>query len=408
MKYQWTMKAKGRYVDSGSVEATSESEALNLVMIDQAEQDRDADTCYSLTCGSTATTSFGDEFLRSAGASSIDDAQLEPSGHTFAPSLADVGIDPHQDTADQLVKDIAEAIVKKVVTDAVTDMGFDLEPSCDKTMEDCRDKFDNVKNFTGTSRGAKCAHTLHDPGCGQPTDTYNLHPGGVITPADGLSLGDVITVDGDTYTITSIDRDANQATSAHGMKSGRMSANQPNLSQAPSRSPDTIIGRAMTGGAKGDTIDVIFDDGRMGSGQLGEKCVVNEGLRHGYDGRFYPPKYATGGIVQGGIPFDDGRNRPSWTPQGETVYGQGPPMVSNDLEYHPAPGNILGGALGEVKRAWINDQQVYPDPATTSPSSIICGSPHCQEVIPVGHLPMGTTSGVPCPGCDATYSVMRN
>tara|TARA_R110002167_G_scaffold143958_1_gene333630 strand:- start:810 stop:1928 length:1119 start_codon:yes stop_codon:yes gene_type:complete len=372
MKYAWTMKAKGRYVDSGSVEATSESEALNLVMIDQAEQDRDADTCYSLTCGSTATTSFGDEFLRSAGASSIDDTQLDSSGYNFAPSLADVGIDPHQDTADQLVKDIAEAIVKKVVTDAVTDMGFDVDPDrareaaaianagCGKTFEECIHVFDNAENFGGLG-SSPCPHVFDDPACGAT--------------------------------------------------SGRMSANQPNLSQAPSRSPDTIIGRAMTGGAKGDTIDVIFDDGRRGSGQLGEKCVVNEGLRHGYDGRFYPPRYGD-------------------TENGPEVFAKGG-LVSNDVEYivdsdgrKPAP--FLGGALGEVKRAWVNSREIDPQDAgqifgqgpTTEarvpistwglPSTITCDSPHCQEVIPIGHLPMGTTSGVPCPGCNATYSVMRN
>tara|TARA_R110000764_G_scaffold36736_2_gene82015 strand:+ start:37478 stop:38677 length:1200 start_codon:yes stop_codon:yes gene_type:complete len=398
MKYAWTMKAKGRYVDSGTQEASSESEALNLVMVDQAfRQDRDADTCYSLTCGSTATTSFGDEFLRSAGASSIDDTMLDSSGHTFAPSLSDVVTGTPTDPA------TAAADAVRKLAEIVEDEGWslDLGDSCDRTFEDCKNKFDNLENFTGTNRGAKCAHTLHDPGCG---------------------------------------------------------AGQAQVDES------YFVATALENGKKGDMIKVRFHDSRsLATALLGSDVAINAGLLAGTDGMLYayfpssrtaargpnlqqlPNPTARGDALRKALeatPVDTGAARKDWAIRGaeaqkafeESMETDGdfvanvvfPKLTAEELAVQDevirlrerlAKSQGIPHDSGEIRKVWINDEQIFPGPRKLGPTVtriieaprvIICQAPHCQEQIQVGHLPKGITSGVPCPGCDATYTFERD
>jgi hypothetical protein len=370
--YPWKIYAGGKFIDSGRIEADCESDAMGLVLIAEAEG-KDAETSYNISVGDSSASSYGDEFERTAGAGGIDDTKLEPSGHTFSPSLADVGIDPPDEMAEAvakgMVKGAVEAICEKLMegiteTDEeaqdrvarATNGGYD---GCGKTFKDCAERFNNERNFGGLPTG-KCHHVFGDTPCGydaaQP-DTYHLHPGGVITPADGLSLGDTITVDGDSYVITSIDTAANQATSAQ-------------------------VGR-------------VLHPGHVGQ------------------------KYATGGIVQPSADvFGAGPTNESRMPIGLTP-PEPFPLIRNDVEYvvnsdgdKPVP--IIRNLIHdldpglEIDYAKLEREMVKSMGIPLSPVSIICGAPHCHEHIPVGHLPAGDTSGVPCPGCDATYTVRRS
>tara|TARA_R110002167_G_C12707228_1_gene655116 strand:- start:21566 stop:22474 length:909 start_codon:yes stop_codon:yes gene_type:complete len=160
MKYQWKVSSGSRYVDSGTIEAETQKQAMGEVLLAQEEQrklgKRDADTSYSITCGDSTTTSYGDEFVRSAEATSWTEEPTMDEGHAFKPSLSDVGIEPdpfaatvtdgcaHEweasgfaeekcascgklrdkqwDDTEDLVKDIGKQIVKKVITEALDKM----------------------------------------------------------------------------------------------------------------------------------------------------------------------------------------------------------------------------------------------------------------------------------------------
>jgi len=423
-RFKWTMKAKGRYVDSGTMEASSESEAINLAMLEQLEKDRDPDECYSFSCGTTATNSYGDEFARSAGASSIDDSQMDSSGHTFAPSLADVGIEPDADQLEAGAKKVAEAmagaaaqeILRQVLVDNLGIAADQLEglgdaaEECSKTFEDCRDKFNNAQNYGAWDPNDPCPWDFKSESCG-----YDQAQGGTS---------------------------------------------------------DAIVARALESGKRGDAIKVRFlvdpnGSSGYGTGTLGADAEIGEGLRAGADNLYYPPKYPSGRMAARGpnlqqlpnptaggdalrkaleaTPVDTGAARKTWAIRGaeaqkafeESMETDGdfvasvvfPKLNAEELAVQDeairlrerlAKSQGIPHDSGEIRKVWINDEEIFPGPRKLGPtvtrtistwgdpSSITCEAPHCQEVIPIGHLPMGTTSGVPCPGCDATYSVMRN
>lgn len=136
MKYQWKVYSESRYVDSGTIEAENQGIAMGMVLIAQEEArkagKRQDDKCYSITCGDSNTTSFGDEFLRSAEATSwTDESRSVDTGHNFKPKLSDVGIEPDpwdSANADPL-KDIEEA--KQKIYDQACQ--HDLkDPGCDQ------------------------------------------------------------------------------------------------------------------------------------------------------------------------------------------------------------------------------------------------------------------------------------
>tara|TARA_R110002153_G_scaffold208472_1_gene361073 strand:- start:292 stop:930 length:639 start_codon:yes stop_codon:yes gene_type:complete len=92
MRFDWKVYAKDRYVDSGTIQADTQKIAMGLVLAGQAEKDRDPDTSYRVTVGDSVTSSFGDEFLRSAEACSWTAEPEMDGGGTAKPNLADVGI----------------------------------------------------------------------------------------------------------------------------------------------------------------------------------------------------------------------------------------------------------------------------------------------------------------------------
>jgi hypothetical protein len=97
MRYDWKVSQGGRYVDSGTIEADTSKEAMGLVLLAQEEErkagKRQPDKSYSIKCGDSMMSSFGDEFVRSAECTSWTAEPEMDGGGFIAPSLADVGID---------------------------------------------------------------------------------------------------------------------------------------------------------------------------------------------------------------------------------------------------------------------------------------------------------------------------
>jgi hypothetical protein len=160
------MKADGRYVDSGTVEADSERQAIDMVFIEQADK-VDAETSYNIEVGDSRGSSYGDEFLRSAGASSLDDTKVTAGGHSFDPM-------------DLERKDPAKILA-------------------DHGLGKCKQKFDN------TGFGPR-----------QPM-------GGSITPivqelefgtSDEYNVGDMIIANGEQFIITEVNRSLDGASSS--------------------------------------------------------------------------------------------------------------------------------------------------------------------------------------------------
>ena len=121
MRYSWKVYAKDRYVDSGTIEADTQKIAMGLVLAGQAEKDRDPDTSYRVTVGDGMTSSFGDEFLRSAEACSWTAEPEMDGGGVAKPSLADIRpsgppIDgKYTKGIPATIEDIARTVIEAVV-----------------------------------------------------------------------------------------------------------------------------------------------------------------------------------------------------------------------------------------------------------------------------------------------------
>lgn len=113
MKHSWKITRDRKLVSSGEIEAANEREALGLVLLEQGEG-KDPDACYTVSVGGVTTTSFGDEFERSAEVVSWDD-EVEPMG--------DRPLETATTSPEECVQEIAKAIAKKVIRDAVESIG---------------------------------------------------------------------------------------------------------------------------------------------------------------------------------------------------------------------------------------------------------------------------------------------
>lgn len=90
MNFPWKIYTKGRYVDSGTIKADTQKIAMGLVLASQIDAGRDPDTSYRITVGDSSTTSFGDEFQRSAEACSWTAEPELDGGGVAKPSLVDL------------------------------------------------------------------------------------------------------------------------------------------------------------------------------------------------------------------------------------------------------------------------------------------------------------------------------
>tara|TARA_R110002153_G_scaffold132597_2_gene281619 strand:- start:1692 stop:2567 length:876 start_codon:yes stop_codon:yes gene_type:complete len=171
MRYDWKVSQGGRYVDSGTIEADTQKEAMGLVLLAQEEErkagKREPDKSYSIKCGDSMMSSYGDEFVRSAECTSWTDEPEMDGGGFIAPSLADVGIETLEDMAGSVTygcahewmpsgfgeekcdhcgklrdKEFAEkAFVQDTIEKVTTSLG--MEPSLAHKIEECQKILDD-------------------------------------------------------------------------------------------------------------------------------------------------------------------------------------------------------------------------------------------------------------------------
>lgn len=86
-KIKWKVTCRGAYVDSGSVEAEGDREALDAVLAREVGSFPVApEKSYAITAGSLTASAYGDEFEAVRGAAYLDDKpEVDGGGHLFAP-----------------------------------------------------------------------------------------------------------------------------------------------------------------------------------------------------------------------------------------------------------------------------------------------------------------------------------
>lgn len=248
MKVKWKVYKAGRHVDSGTIEAESDKEALGMVLLDMAERPGlVADDCYSVTAGEITTTSFGDEFKRSARVSAhgMDEDSPMDGDYHFQPSLKDIGIDPAAVGGDETVIYNGDHVDTDVSGDHMSVK--DAMEAGRKLMEELAKKAKCLHNNIGTIIGTLGQICLD---CGAPVNRPSTPPG----------------------------------LTTQGM--------------------DTIVGRAMNSAAPGDTVEVVFSPHFVIGGGVhkviaGDQITIGEGIRIGASGHAYPPPKNKGDYIPG-------------------------------------------------------------------------------------------------------------
>jgi len=83
MKHPWKIYKDNELVAQGHIEAETHREAMGMVLLENAN-DKDPDTLYTIKVNDSVTTSYGDEFERSASAIGWDKEPEEMGGsHLF-------------------------------------------------------------------------------------------------------------------------------------------------------------------------------------------------------------------------------------------------------------------------------------------------------------------------------------
>lgn len=156
--FPWKVSGKG-VLRSGVVEATSDREALNRVLggsIDLGFSPK-GDESYSITVGPLTTSAYGDEFERVAGAHSIDETDLDMSqGHLFNDPVRKKLLDSYAS---------AEDAERYLATD-------------DKTVDTCKEKFNNHQNFGGWGGDPMDVAKELIRSLGVPPDMMGIQPPG--------------------------------------------------------------------------------------------------------------------------------------------------------------------------------------------------------------------------------------
>lgn len=113
---KWKVYKDGQHIDSGTIKAESDKEALEMVLMDMAERPGIvADDCYSITAGGIMTTSFGDEFQRSAQVSAHgvdEDTSIDPA--TIISNDDQVSLTDDREAAQKSFEDL----IKKALVDS--------------------------------------------------------------------------------------------------------------------------------------------------------------------------------------------------------------------------------------------------------------------------------------------------
>jgi hypothetical protein len=85
---RWKVYEEGRFLKGGVVTAESDRGAMEDMMRELATSGADPDKCYRVEVGELVASSYGDEFVRTAEAGTIDETDVDPSGYLHpAPRL---------------------------------------------------------------------------------------------------------------------------------------------------------------------------------------------------------------------------------------------------------------------------------------------------------------------------------
>ncbi len=236
--FKWKIYCGPKFIDSGTIQGENERDALREVLTMKGQMD--ADKSYAITVGGTTMSSYGDEFQRSAGVAGWgDDVDRKPMKGRY-----------HYDPVkEDILKRLTKATMK-VIKAAECQKHMDGQH---RWMSHGRARPDECA--CGATRKAECA----------------AHPSGVHL------MSDIAT---------------NPLT-------GERHAQCASCGFVEPRGTDALVGTALEAGRKGDLILVKIDAGGNVSGICGADIAINERLRQGAAGRFYPPTgYATGGVVK--------------------------------------------------------------------------------------------------------------
>jgi hypothetical protein len=111
VKHNWKIYEGTKYIGSGQIEADSERDALVKVLA--GDHKVKPDKSYRITVGSVSTSSYGDEFEKSAdvaGWGSDEEQAPLDGGHLFKPKLSDVGV-----TSRELAERIANGVMREAI-----------------------------------------------------------------------------------------------------------------------------------------------------------------------------------------------------------------------------------------------------------------------------------------------------
>lgn len=351
MKHTWNIHSHGRVIATGTVEAADEREAIGMVLLDEGEG-KEPDTSYRIVVGETSMSSYGDEFRDSARMVGTESELDEPL--PVGPSIAGEFDLP----------------------------GADHRTSCEHEWMD---------TYMPTQLGpagkfcARCGKTIME----RKGTITEIEQEAEFGTTEEFNIGDMITIGDEPFIVTRVDRSLDRSSSSvtarrakdFGTITGRMS--HAPAAEAPSEFvPDDTY--AYVDGTPGSAIEHMRKtiDGAPGWTSLPADEVAK----------------AADEMAKLTFP----RRSAQFFPDSSKVISRKPSPLDIAVQ---GMKNLQADA--QIKKAWINDEQIYPPIPTMAVGepSIIC---ECKSMIGTGHLPVGLTTGIPCPGCDRTYSYQRD
>lgn len=264
-KINWSIRQDGKHIDSGTIEAVDDKNALAGVMSIQDDGRLAPDKSYTFTAGELTASSYGDELERSARVTQCgmdEDAPMD-APHHFQPNPADVGLDPY--SLDRKLREAQEDADKIIANCPHNDIGT-VVGTLDQVCLDCGAP---IRAGTPVDTGAARKTWITDAATAKKIAREKLAGRRTFTPNEAAEI---------------VKRTAPRSCDLRPV-------GQPNTRRNPTRQrvgPDPIVGRALTSGQKGDVIEVELDTpGSRCKLRCAEDVAVGERLRVQSDGRCY-------------------------------------------------------------------------------------------------------------------------
>jgi len=373
--HKWSIYEGTRHIDSGTVQAESERDALREILSRGSELPIQMDKCYRVTVGDTTMSSYGDEFIRSAEVTGWgEDAEREnlDGGHLFNDPVI-------QDLDEEALERIAKAVGAKVLTESLKKL-IKATIGAGKSMEELgaamdHDEFGDDEDFVypGVNHGG---FPFIPTDCGYDQDRQrdfneNLGACGPMQPCPADGRDHDLNDNAVNPTTGEIHSCCKKCGWIEPKGTGKMANDPYGGIGMPYNKPlgagtDRIIGRALHNAKKGEDLEIVLDPGPYGGGGGTYKAAaqgdipINGPVRVGASGGIYPP-------------------------------ARDKPLISNHLPYvgsiEKGVGQPIQGPI--VGKANLQCEQCGNDFEVTLPGT-------------------GPWSGIPCPHCSATYAFERD